>query len=152
SATHFANITLAGVGMTTLWCPSSPDAQLSYDLSAGIPGGTYGTSYNSVLGYLLPPGHWYQRFACYTACTGLIGVDDGAMVASAKISRLASITDGTSNTMLLSEWTSAWVSQNSQFSPSERPPWNLGGSTNYFTGWHPPNPQRWCTTSSLFAQ
>jgi prepilin-type N-terminal cleavage/methylation domain-containing protein len=36
SATHPANITLAGVGISTLWCPSDPAAQTTIDLLAPI--------------------------------------------------------------------------------------------------------------------
>ena len=54
-ATHPANITIAGVGISTLWCPSDPMAQTAVNLSAPYPGlPQYTVGWAD--GYTLPPG------------------------------------------------------------------------------------------------
>ena len=154
SASHPANITLAVVGMSTLWCPSAPDAELTYDLSVVVPGNSYGYTYGWQHRYVLPPGHWFQRFSNYRG-SGAIGnaANLGTMSFSASPIRLASITDGTSNTMLLSESTLSWAKQTAQNSAvllSIRPPWNLWYEQQFYSLW-PPNPQRWLDPGSVFA-
>ena len=69
SSTHPANITIAGVGIATLWCPSDPLAGTSYNLSAPAYQGspyTIGSSY----GYTMPPGNWNQALTNYRCCLG----------------------------------------------------------------------------------
>ena len=68
----------------------------------------------------LPPGTWVQRTTSYR---GSEGPFDGAInpfgvitdTAGAPIVRMASITDGTSNTMAFTESTSAWVRHNATY-------------------------------------
>ncbi len=92
SAISPANLTLAGVGMSTLWCPSAPDAQISWDLSALIPGNNYGYTYGSYNGYVLPPGHWFQQMTSYR---GSAGIFFNVLVLGSKIPRLQATTSST---------------------------------------------------------
>jgi prepilin-type N-terminal cleavage/methylation domain-containing protein len=105
SATHPANITIAGVGISTLWCPSDPIAQVALNLSAPSP---YGYTVGYFDGYVLPPGTWYQYSTNYRGCAGPFGGFNNSpeLVLTALPSPLitiASITDGTSNTISFSE-------------------------------------------------
>ena len=71
SGTHPANITLAGVGISTLWCPSDPTASATYSLSApAYPGASFTDGY--LMGYTLPPGQWYQHTTNYRGSIGPI--------------------------------------------------------------------------------
>jgi prepilin-type N-terminal cleavage/methylation domain-containing protein/prepilin-type processing-associated H-X9-DG protein len=106
SGTHPANITIAIVGISTLWCPSDPAAQSTIDLSgAWYPGSMYTMGY--IFGYTLPPGSWLQHQTNYRVCWGLFNDDPnpygffGGPLTGAI--RVASVTDGTSNTLALSE-------------------------------------------------
>ena len=145
--THPANITLAGVGISTLWCPSAPDAQTMTNLNGPAP---YSYTIGPWQGYTLPPGTWYERttsyrtndgpFAGNTPPFGIISTTGMSVVT------MASITDGTSNTMLMSEATSSWLKPsgaNAISLAAEFPGWNQGGLNVTFTSLYPPNPQRW---------
>ena len=114
SATHPANITLAGVGMSAFWCPSAPDAEISWDLSATTGQSVWQLQLRMVDRLRLPPGHWFQHTTNYRGCTGIFNNyydNRGTLGITNQLVRLASITDGTSNTMLLAEVTSSWVNQ-----------------------------------------
>ncbi len=124
SATHPANITLAGVGLSTLWCPSDPNAQLSQNLGQSAYGYTVGyfDGYQS-----LPPGTWVQRFTNYRGCAGIFNLAANGnglfmdVVRSPAIT-IASVTDGTSNTMSFSESYNRATEQ-------VCPPWNLSNNS-----------------------
>jgi prepilin-type N-terminal cleavage/methylation domain-containing protein/prepilin-type processing-associated H-X9-DG protein len=140
SSTHPANITIAGVGIATLWCPSDPVANTSYNLSSPIyPGSNYTLGADS--GYTMPPGNWLQYMVNYRCCLGIFNWCNNpfGVLSTGNVSpmvTLASITDGTSNTLSFSEAKSAingapWnVGTDSAGFNTERPP-------NYYTG---PNP------------
>jgi prepilin-type N-terminal cleavage/methylation domain-containing protein/prepilin-type processing-associated H-X9-DG protein len=132
SSTHPANITIAGVGISTLWCPSDPVVPTAItDLSAMT---SFGSTWGADEGYALPPGQWYQRYTNYRGCVGPVNSDNPFGVLNwnfpCPMTRLASITDGTSDTMLFSE---------SQINaPSaDLLPWNTNGL--YFTTRYAPN-------------
>jgi prepilin-type N-terminal cleavage/methylation domain-containing protein/prepilin-type processing-associated H-X9-DG protein len=143
SATHPANVTLAGVGISSLWCPSDPSGSTSINLSAPEYAGsnyTYGWS----VGYTLPPGQWKQYATNYRSSAGPVGdiVNPYGVVndwAPGPLITMASITDGTSNTASLSE-------AYRQGSSSE--PWNLGGLSG-FTSMYAPNALPSSAPSSL---
>ena len=105
---NIAQITIMGVGISALWCPSDPIANAFLDLSATIPGYpqyTYGWEY----GYTLPPGRsWPVYGTNYRGCEGpFIGAGNhlGAYPSAIPLPlcTIASMTDGTSNTMAYSE-------------------------------------------------
>jgi prepilin-type N-terminal cleavage/methylation domain-containing protein/prepilin-type processing-associated H-X9-DG protein len=112
SATHPANITIAGVGIATLWCPSDPNASTSVSLSTtttySYNGNTYTYSLGSKLGYTLPPGNWNQYMTDYRCNSGIFGTVTNqfgvlATGGTSPMITVASITDGTSNTLSFSE-------------------------------------------------
>jgi prepilin-type N-terminal cleavage/methylation domain-containing protein/prepilin-type processing-associated H-X9-DG protein len=107
-ATTAQNATVAGVGIATLWCPSDPNAQYSVNLAATY---TYsGYTYNYGWMYNpLPPGNWSQYSTNYRMSAGptdgnntygMFG-DESPVVPGAIT--LASVTDGTSNTIAFTE-------------------------------------------------
>jgi len=134
SATHPANITLAGVGISTLWCPSDPNAQRSQDLTQV---GAFGYTVGYLDGYTLPPGKWYQRGTNYIGSEGPgpIGYAINQFGVMLPVSRsclvtLASVTDGTSNTM---SFTESWTPESAE----QIQPWNTGTPTAFTNA--PPN-------------
>jgi prepilin-type N-terminal cleavage/methylation domain-containing protein/prepilin-type processing-associated H-X9-DG protein len=133
SSTHPANITLAGVGLSALWCPSDPVAQ-SWNLNLTASNG-FGSTNGSELGYTLPPGTWYQRSTNYRGSVGPLPSDNNPMGTisgdgPSPLVTVASITDGTSNTILLSE--------NAVNGVTYHPlPWN--SFTLTFSAMRPPN-------------
>jgi prepilin-type processing-associated H-X9-DG protein len=100
------NLTVAAIGISTLWCPSDP----SVNQSAPIIPDFYG---------LPSAGPWRQQFTSYAGCEGTWPIyetpSDGSALFQAWLgsangliytqaaTRLASITDGASNTILLGE-------------------------------------------------
>ena len=103
------NATVAGIGISALWCPSDASVGSGYPLSPTLATQFYSTNGISVT----------QQFISYAGCEGTWAQyetpNDGmptfsAWVAASKgliysgaVTRMASITDGTSNTILLGE-------------------------------------------------
>ncbi len=106
-----SNITIAGVALGVLWCPSDGSISTRLNLSGPDPAG------NTALlgqewGYTLPPGTWSQTLTSYEPVVGPIAYfRPGAMgiTFDEGITRIAGVTDGTSNTMLYSEITNGWL-------------------------------------------
>ena len=106
-ATHPSNVTIAGVGLSTLWCPSDPQRP-----DSGEPIGP-----SAYLGYTIGsqasainclPGTWCQTQTSYPVSAGPVNhtaqVPSGSQYSAiGHIVSIASITDGTSNTMLFTE-------------------------------------------------
>jgi prepilin-type N-terminal cleavage/methylation domain-containing protein/prepilin-type processing-associated H-X9-DG protein len=109
--TAAANITIAGVSLSAMLCPSDGTNSTKVNLSGPDP---YG--YTSTLGgewnYVVPPGTWYQALGNYQPVAGpIVHVATGAtgIIYDMAVTKIAGITDGTSNTMLFTETTTAWV-------------------------------------------
>jgi prepilin-type N-terminal cleavage/methylation domain-containing protein/prepilin-type processing-associated H-X9-DG protein len=115
-----SNITISGIGISTLWCPSDVTlSQAPINLASPFPGySSY--SIASWIGFTLPPqGTWNQQLSSYAysqgpfACNGIFDVYGSgpqgnfpkASWANAVTVRLASVTDGTSNTFMFGEKT-----------------------------------------------
>jgi prepilin-type N-terminal cleavage/methylation domain-containing protein/prepilin-type processing-associated H-X9-DG protein len=156
SGTHPANITLAVVSLSTLFCPSDPGADVCWDLAALTLDGLSVGQWN---GYLLPPGSWLQHTTSYRGSSGpfLMANNPFGVInytPSIPMVTYASITDGTSNTMSFTESTHAWISQigtDASLSLIEEPGWNIEGySVDACTMW-PPNPWKVLSASSPFS-
>jgi prepilin-type N-terminal cleavage/methylation domain-containing protein/prepilin-type processing-associated H-X9-DG protein len=135
SSTHPANVTLAGVGIATLWCPTDPNSSNSYNLAT--PNGSYAGNIYTVgsdFGYKLPPGNWNQYTASYRCCYGIFSGNANPFgVLSTIVSpmvTLAGITDGTSNTMSFCEGRDP-----AQYAG----PWNVQLNASNFNALYPPN-------------
>jgi prepilin-type N-terminal cleavage/methylation domain-containing protein/prepilin-type processing-associated H-X9-DG protein len=110
-----SNITVIGVGISTLVCPDDTVAQTPWNMATPItlfPG--YTISYADYNGYVLPPGTWYGRTTSYRGSGGMFTGEEianpaGVLISYGPMINLASITDGTSNTALMSENTTARV-------------------------------------------
>jgi prepilin-type N-terminal cleavage/methylation domain-containing protein/prepilin-type processing-associated H-X9-DG protein len=107
------NYTIHGVGLSTLWCPSDSNIDKTRILTAVAGGFTPphqtppgSPIYQSMTNYVPCVGMWGLPFDPWTAAiTGsqdAMGGAVGAMTAR-RATRLSSITDGTSNTLLYSE-------------------------------------------------
>jgi prepilin-type N-terminal cleavage/methylation domain-containing protein/prepilin-type processing-associated H-X9-DG protein len=108
-----SNITIAGVSIAGLLCPSDPTMAVKLNLSGPDPAGyepTLGGEYN----YVLPPGTWYQAQTNYSPMSGPVAhLAPGAMgiIYDLGVTTIAGVTDGTSNTMLFNEVSVGWVPQ-----------------------------------------
>jgi prepilin-type N-terminal cleavage/methylation domain-containing protein/prepilin-type processing-associated H-X9-DG protein len=145
SSTHPANITLAGVGISSLWCPSDPQAQSSVNLSSPYGRSSNPYTYGWAYGYTLPPGNWLQYATNYRGCEGMFADTNNDYGTYPNIGNpvvtLASITDGTSNTMSLAEncyvgHPKPWNTPEAAFFVSLRPP-NLLMVLNIARSLHP---------------
>ncbi|WP_165251662.1 DUF1559 domain-containing protein [Paludisphaera soli] len=106
---NLENITLAGIGVSSLWCPS--DATVSQPVAID-------DALRASLGYTsLPPGSWRQSYTSYRGNQGLWGlrlltnaathaqrmaIMNGTIYGQSAVT-ISSITDGTSNTILFTE-------------------------------------------------
>ncbi len=135
---HFVlpqNSTVQVTGVTALWCPSDPSImQIStVDFSWGM----RFTSYKGNAGTWFSPGRYADpNCTAYNFSTQLSQANGIFYFYSG--TRLASITDGTSNTILMSEWAYGKLSQGDQACWGW---WNSGNySDSMFTVSYPINP------------
>jgi prepilin-type N-terminal cleavage/methylation domain-containing protein/prepilin-type processing-associated H-X9-DG protein len=106
-----SNITIAGVALGDLWCPSDGSISTRLNLSGPDPAGNT-AQLGQEWGYTLPPGTWYQTLTSYEPVVGVIAFfRPGAtgITFNEGITPIAGVTDGTSNTMLYSEITNGWL-------------------------------------------
>ena len=103
-----ANITIAGIGINTLMCPSDPwQPQI---ISSSTPNASFVEHVSA-----LPSGTWMQQFTSYGACQGTFPgtwqqsygmgeyVQYNGVIFNDSHIGIAAITDGTSNTFLFGE-------------------------------------------------
>jgi prepilin-type N-terminal cleavage/methylation domain-containing protein/prepilin-type processing-associated H-X9-DG protein len=129
------NSTVQVTGLSAIWCPSDPSVSQLW--TGDDSWGMRFTSYKGNAGTWFSPGR-YQDPACVGGSFGtLIGQANGIFNFYSKTT-IASITDGTSNTMLIGEY--AWGKTNS----GEQVCWGWWSSGNYadtmFTTLYPMNP------------
>jgi prepilin-type N-terminal cleavage/methylation domain-containing protein/prepilin-type processing-associated H-X9-DG protein len=104
---HPSNITLAGVGLSVLWCPSDPDAAVATPVYTG----------DNAHYFNLPPGTWKQQFTSYGGNAGTwnltvktsnptyqerLASQFGTIFDQSSI-QISDVTDGTSNTFQFGE-------------------------------------------------
>ncbi|WP_165223729.1 DUF1559 domain-containing protein [Aquisphaera insulae] len=156
------NITISGVLVSTLFCPSDPDEQQPINLSAPDPlgMGSLGESH----GFVLPPGTWYQYGMSYRGSGGPFngGLGVRGMFSNTSMQKVTipMITDGTSNTSLFSEVSSGrWVDpsggrgslKNSALIAAYRSFWNATGAGDTYSSQFAPNPGRYFDGKSIYA-
>ena len=156
------NVTIAGVAVSTLYCPSD------YAVLNPLPMNTivFGTeTFATFFLYNVPPGTWYQRWTSYGAVVGPVYEDvQGGIFTSAQArsagdgmffgitypqshTTIAAVTDGTSNTLLYSEKSvgniGAYLIAAGDNPAFDYPQWNFGGGEGgcYMATMFPPNVQ-----------
>ena len=107
------NITIAGVQVNSLICPSDTQNQTIAMPATQYEAGPPGWSMNEI--YPLPAGNWTQAYTSYAGVAGTwtFGFDNlmpptplqyyNGVIYNESATRIASVTDGTSNTMMFSE-------------------------------------------------
>ncbi|MDR3633857.1 MAG: DUF1559 domain-containing protein [Isosphaeraceae bacterium] len=142
------NITLAGVKINTLACPSDPWTPQS--ISASTPNASFKSNYNKTL---LDQG-FFQQFTSYAACQGTFpgtyqtkyptefAQYNGVVVNDSSV-KIAMITDGTSNTLLFGEHAitlAPFFGESAYFNSDGA--WNgYHWFDTQFSAYYPPNPQ-----------
>ena len=138
-ATHPTNLTIAGISLNVLLCPSDPAMATKPSLTAQ---------------YTLPPGAWYQAQTNYSpvwTCNNAVAPPgETGVIQGGASTPLASVTDGTSNTALFCEAAQGWVSA-SDFAAGhvEYRPWNTTGDT-WIDFQFAPNPRRYTPSNKEF--
>jgi prepilin-type N-terminal cleavage/methylation domain-containing protein/prepilin-type processing-associated H-X9-DG protein len=150
--THPSNITIAGVNIAALQCPSDPTISTPVNLSGPDPSGNFpnlGGEWN----YVLPPGTWFQAQTSYSCMTGpIVHLATGALgiIYDLGTTKIAAVTDGTSNTMLFTETAVGWVPPSLIQSSALYSIWNKAATAD---SQFAPNPRRYIplTASGLAA-
>ena len=144
-----SNITIPCTALAALWCPSDGTVSTRLNLSGPDPTGYY-SNLGAEFGYKLPPGTWNAAQGSYGAVFGInMNITPGAMGITydyGGVTTIAGITDGTSNTMLMSETTTVWMS------PSMIQTWLLYGiwsKKDLLDAAYAPNPSRYCPNNTM---
>jgi prepilin-type N-terminal cleavage/methylation domain-containing protein/prepilin-type processing-associated H-X9-DG protein len=145
-----SNITCAGVALGTLWCPSDGNISNRLNLSGPDPSGFLSTLAQE-FGYTLPPGTWSQTLTSYEPVVGPVAhYAPGAMGITylGGTTTISAVTDGTSNTMLYTEITNAWISPSTVQSYILYTPWN---DLDNIDTQYAPNPVHYSPSSGVSA-
>jgi prepilin-type N-terminal cleavage/methylation domain-containing protein/prepilin-type processing-associated H-X9-DG protein len=117
-SSDIANLTICGVQVNSLICPSDVQNQsIAFPATQASTGGvTPGWSFNEIPGnFPLPPGNWMQAFTSYAGNAGTFTFGFSNLMPSTVLTqfngviyndstvRISSITDGLSNTFLFGE-------------------------------------------------
>ncbi len=151
------NTTISGTGLNVMWCPSDPVITgLAYTYAAGQVCSTalpmryssYGANAGQFFEYYVPGNNFLGNgapYVCQILQTPPENTNNGVVYVMSSVS-MASITDGTSNTMFASE------RAHGKFPGADLYCWNWWTSGNYgdtmFTTYYPMNPfnkiPQWC--------
>ena len=132
------NLTISGVGISTLWCPSDHEVDQVKQFNPGpsfydpVPDGVFKMAFGSYAGNA---GTWFQATTSPQRLSQMNGV-----FCPRSATRLASVLDGTSNTLAFGEHA------HSLLGPDDALVWHWWDSGNYgdtlFNTMYPLNPQR----------
>ncbi len=135
---HFVfpqNSTVQVTGLTAIWCPSDPSVM--NNSTVNFPWGMRFTSYKGNAGTWFSPSRYADPLCTQYNFSTQLSQANGVFYFYSN-TRMSSITDGTSNTMLMSEWAYGKLSQGDQAC------WGWWTSGNYsdtmFTVSYPINP------------
>ena len=134
---NYSNVTVAATALNVLTCPSDPTASTPttpmppqyYSGNEPAPSGSFQQAHNS---YVTCGGIYYTDYrpaALYPpdSCVAVWSASAKGVIVADTVVRLASITDGTSNTMMLSEKAHAILCDTCPTSKSSWHVWNVGG-------------------------
>ncbi len=136
SYTSWSNVTVAGIGNSVLWCPSDPAISegKALDATYAMPGTfrQHFTSYGGIQGV------WGLALRTTNATFAQRAANMNGVIYAHSTTSIASITDGTSNTLLFGEKAHSRMLSSAPYYHW----WNSGYYTDsMIEAWYPPNGQ-----------